>query len=77
MKDKSLGILLIVLFGIPGMAVLLMGWLWPIFETERITATFAGSAGLFVASIQALLLKRSLATDAKKVPTRVRIKDRV
>ena len=76
MKDKSLGIMLIVLFGISGIAVLLLGWLWPTLESERITATFAGSAGLLVASIEALILKRSSATDAKKVPTRVEIEDK-
>ena len=77
MKDKSLGIMLIVLFGISGIAVLLLGWLWPTLESERITATFAGSAGLLVASIEVLILKRSSATTVDdKVPTRVEIDDK-
>ena len=58
MRDKSLDIWLIVLFGISGLAVLLLAWLWPTLESERIMATFAGSSGLFVASIRTLMLKR-------------------
>ena len=59
MRDKSLGIFLTVLFGISGMAVLLLVWLWPTLESERTMAIFVGSAGLLVALIQVLALKRS------------------
>ncbi len=59
MKDKSLGIFLMVLFGISGMAVLLLAWRWPTLESERTMAIFVGSAGLLVALIQMLTLKRS------------------
>ena len=59
MRDKSLGIFLMVLFGISGMAVLLLVWLWPTLESERTMAIFVGSAGLLVALIQVLTLKRS------------------
>ena len=58
-RDKSLGIFLMVLFGISGMAVLMLAWLWPILESERIMATFVGSAGLFMAITRVLMLKRS------------------
>ena len=59
MRDKSLGVFLMVLFGISGMAVLLLVWLLPTLESERIMAIFVGSAGLLVALIQVLTLKRS------------------
>ena len=59
MKDKSLGVFLMVLFGISGMAVLLLVWLWPTLESERTMAIFVGSAGLLVALIQVLTLKHS------------------
>ena len=77
MKDKSLDIWLIVLFGISGMAILLLGWLWPTLESERITATLTGSVGLFMASIRALLLKRS-SGGADDEPTGIKVgaKDR-
>jgi len=59
MRDKSLGVFLTVLFGISGMAVLLLVWLLPTLESERTMAIFVGSAGLLVALIQVLTLKRS------------------
>jgi hypothetical protein len=58
-RDRSLGIWLIVLFGIPGMVILMLAWLWPTLESERITAIFAGSTGLLMALTQGLMLKRS------------------
>jgi len=51
MRDKSLGVFLTVLFGISGMAVLLLVWLLPTLESERTMAIFVGSAGLLVARI--------------------------
>jgi hypothetical protein len=72
MKDKSLDIWLIVMFGISGIAVLLLAWLWTILESERILATFAGSAGLCVASIRALMLRRLPVTPDNK-PTMIKV----
>ena len=72
MRDKSLDIWLIMLFGISGIAVLLLAWLWPTLESERIMATFAGSAGLFVALIRGLMLKRSLVTTYNE-PTTIKV----
>ena len=71
MKDKSLDIWLIMLFGISGIAVLLLAWLWPTLESERIMATFAGSAGLFVALVRALMLKR-LPVTTDNEPTMIK-----
>ncbi|MFC1970593.1 hypothetical protein ACFLV0_01455 [Chloroflexota bacterium] len=58
MKDKSLDILMMVLFGISGTAVLILAWLHPALESDRISATLAGSIGLFIALLRALKLKR-------------------
>ena len=77
MRDKSLGIWLIILFGISGVAVLLLAWLWPTFELERVTATFVGSAGLFAATIKALTLKRSpVMTDDGPTMRKVKAEDK-
>ena len=57
MRDKPLGIFLMVLFGISGTAILMLTWVWPMFISERILATFIGLVGLLVAFIQALMLK--------------------
>ena len=77
MRDKSLDIWLIMLFGISGIAVLLLAWLWPTLESERIMATFAGFAGLFVALIRALMLKRlTVTTDNESTMIKVETEDR-
>ena len=77
MKDKSLGIFLMVLFGISGMAVLMLAWLWPVLASERIMATLAGSAGLFVALTQVPALKHSpIRIDNEHVPANVETEDR-
>ena len=72
MRDKSLSILLIVVFGIPGIAVLMLAWLWPVLEDERITATVIGSAGLLVAIIQVLALKLSMGRAVNE-PTMIKV----
>ena len=77
MKDKSLGIWLIVMFGISGIAVLLLAWLLPTLESERTTATLAGSVGLAVAIIQSLILRQSSAsTNNGQVPTKITVDEK-
>ena len=71
-EDKSLGIWLIALFGISGMAVIMLAWLWPALTSERIVATFVGSVGLFMALTRILMLKRlSVKADNKRVTVKV------
>ena len=73
MRDKSLSIWLIIVFGIPGIAVLMLAWLWPVLEAERNMAFFVGSAGLLGALIQMLTLKRSPGRrDNEQVPVKVK-----
>ena len=72
MRDKSLGIFLMVLFGILGIAILTLAWVRPMPESERILATFIGSTGLFMALSRALLLKSPKAKiDAEQVRVEV------
>jgi len=66
MKDKSLGILLIGLFGITGLAAIALGWLLPWLESERVPVMLAGGAGLMIAGIQAFILRRK--PVIKRVP---------
>ena len=56
-KDKSLSIFLMALFGISGTAILMLTWVWSTLASERILATFIGLVGFLVAVIQALMLK--------------------
>ena len=63
MEDKSLGIFLMTVFGVSGIGILILAWLWPMTASERIMATFIGLTGIFVALTRALLL-RSMKTGA-------------
>jgi hypothetical protein len=66
MKDKSLGILLIGIFGLTGLGAVALGWLLPWLQSERVTATLAGLAGIMIAGIQAFLLLK--APSRKRIP---------
>ena len=68
MKDKSLGILLTALFGLSGLAVIILAWLWPTLESERFMAVLAGSLGILIATLQVLRLKRTPTAEGKGVP---------
>ena len=57
MGDKSLSMLLAVLFGISGVTILVLAWVQPMPASERILTTIIGSVGLFVALVRARLLK--------------------
>jgi len=77
MRDKSLGIFLVVLFGISGITVLMLAWVQPMPASERILATLIGSSGLFVALVRALLLKSLHAgADAEPGLIKVGVKDK-
>ena len=56
-RDKSLGIFMVVFFGMAGIAVLIIAWTQPMPVSERILSTSAGSIGLLVALIRALMFK--------------------
>ena len=77
MRDKSLGIWLIAMFGISGTAVIILAWLWPAPQSERIVATLTGTVGLLVALIHVLLLRQSMTSkNDKQIPVKVGIKDK-
>jgi hypothetical protein len=59
MKDKSLGIWLIVMFGVSGLAVIILAWLWPTLQSDRLVATLTGLLGVTVAVIRALMFRQS------------------
>jgi hypothetical protein len=74
MKDKSLGIWLIVLFGVSGLAAISLGWLLPWLESDRIVATLGGVAGITVAVIRLLMLRQP--NDEKQVPVEIEIESK-
>lgn len=76
MKDKSLEVFLILIFGVSGIAVLLLAWLWPVVVPERVPATFIGSFGVFIAVIKALRLKPPKSVTDGGVVVRIGAEDR-
>jgi hypothetical protein len=58
MKDKSLGIWLMVLFGGSGLAAVVLGWSLPGLQTDRLAATLVGLGGIAVAVIRGLMLRK-------------------
>ncbi len=77
MRDKSLDMFLMVLFGISGIAVLILAWLQPMITSERILTTFIGLGGLFMALARVWLFKSLPAsTDAEAVSVEVKAKDK-
>jgi hypothetical protein len=78
MGDKSLGILLMVLFGISSITILVLAWLWPMPGQERVLATFIGVFGLLVALSRVSLLKSAKAkTDVGQVMVQVEVQDKL
>ena len=76
MKDKSLGMFLTVLFGISGVAILVLTWLQPMPGTERVLSTLIGSTGLLVATGWGMLLRSAKAgANAESVPVKIEVKE--
>jgi hypothetical protein len=59
MKDKSMDVFLVVMFGILGLAIIVLAWVRPMPESERILTTIIGSGGLILAVGRGLFLKTS------------------
>jgi hypothetical protein len=76
MTDKTLNILLTLLFGIGGIAVSLLAWLQPMPVSGRILATFVGMLGLSWAIIRWPLMYSRSDIDTVKVPAEVKTKDK-
>jgi uncharacterized membrane protein YfcA len=74
MKDKSLDITLIIIFGISGIAVTLLAWLWSAMESERIMATLAGMLGLFIGLVRYLGLRKSIKRENERITVAVEVR---
>ena len=66
-KENSHGLFFAVLFGIMGLALLILAWLIPVNTSDRIIAAVMGSAGLFGAAIRIPTLRRISKTGSKPV----------
>jgi len=47
------------MFGVSGLAVITLAWLWPTLQSDRIVATLTGLVGIGIAVIRALTLRQS------------------
>lgn len=74
MKDKSLNVLLLVIFGITGAVILMLAWLEPMSVSERALTTIIGSVGIFMALTRAMMLKSQARTGTGQVPVEVKDK---
>jgi hypothetical protein len=74
-RDKTLDIFLMVLFGIGGIAILILAWTRPMSLAERILTTSIGSIGISWALVRAviLLLMRAKISVAKN-PDHLRLR---
>ncbi|MBU2535298.1 MAG: hypothetical protein ABIK32_05370 [Chloroflexota bacterium] len=74
--DRSLSVLLMVLFGISGTLILIFTWLQPMPGMERILSTVLGAIGLGVALSRVPLLRFPKAeAEAGKLPVEVKARD--
>ena len=74
--DRSLSMLLMVLFGVSGTLILVFTWLQPMPGMERVLSTDLGAVGLGVAVSRIPRLKFSKAgTEAEKAPVEIRARD--
>jgi len=71
MKDKSLEISLIVIFGISGLALSLLAWFWPAMESQRIMGTLVGLTGMLIAFFKYVGLKKFYRMEANRVAIKV------
>jgi hypothetical protein len=58
MRDKSLSIFLMVLFAISSIAILVVAWLRPMPDIDKIITTIIGSAGILFVLVRSLPIKK-------------------
>jgi hypothetical protein len=66
--DKSMGILLMVIFGVAGVTAAALAWFCPALHLDRFEATLAGLIGVGFAVFQAFRFGYSGREDAVPVP---------
>jgi ABC-type transporter Mla subunit MlaD len=71
MEDRSLGVWLMVIFGVSGVAAVVLAWLLPSLQSDRIPATIVGLAGIGVAIFRGLMLRKDQVEPAEKLTVEV------
>lgn len=76
MEDKSLNIMLMVMFGISGVTMLFLTWLLPELMVEKVPAIFCGAIGIVVAMVLGLTLRSAGRAIIMKQVSVIKIKDK-
>ena len=76
MRDKSLDILLIALFGASGTAILILAWSQPMSAAERVLSTLVGLAGLLLAFIKTVQSKSAPVLAYRQAQVKVKPEDK-
>ncbi len=76
MEDRSLGIWLVVLFGVSGLAAVVLAWLLPSLQANRIAATLVGLAGIGVAIVRGLMLRKDQVEPVEELTLDVRTENK-
>ena len=75
-RDRSLSLILMVLFGTSGMLILVFTWLQPMSGAERVLSTVFGAIGLGVALSRIPLTRLpKMETEAGRVPVEAKTGD--
>ena len=77
MKDKSLNIILMVIFGVSGLFIVALAWFLPSLQSERVMTTLVGIAGIIIAGVNARgLRQKDVGARDHCIPVEVEIKSR-
>jgi hypothetical protein len=76
MAEKSMGILLMVTFGVSGVGVTALAWLCPALNLDKTMATLAGIIGVGFAVFQGLRFRHSRPAGAGPLSVEVQAQDK-
>ena len=76
MEDRSLGIWLMVIFGVSGLAAVVLAWSLPSLHADRIAATIVGLAGIGVAIVRGLTLRKDQVEPVNEMTVEIRTENK-
>jgi hypothetical protein len=73
--DKSMGIILMVTFGVSGVAATALAWLCPSLHLDKVEATLAGLIGVGFTVFQSIRSRHSSRTGSEPASVEVEAED--
>jgi hypothetical protein len=74
--DRPMGILLMVVFGVSGVAVTALAWLCPVLNLDKVEATVAGLIGVGFTVFQGFRFRHSSGNAAEPCPVEVAVEEK-